>query len=82
MGPLLVRANQDPSLGSELSGRLSGLADSVEHQPEGRMASPDPGVVADGPSLTDEAIAEHLEGLERVLALRSAEEGGASDAPA
>jgi multidrug resistance protein MdtO len=82
MGPLLVRANQDPSLGSELSGRLSGLADSVEHQPEGRVASPDPGVVADGQSLTDEVIADHLEGLERVLALRSADEGVASDAPA
>jgi multidrug resistance protein MdtO len=81
-GPLLVRANQDPSLGGELSRRLSGLADSFEHQPEGRMTSPEPGVVADRPSLTDKAIAEHLEGLERALALRSAEEGVASHAPA
>jgi multidrug resistance protein MdtO len=81
-GPLLVRANQDPSLGGELSRRLSGLADSFEHQPEGRMTSPESGVVADGPSLTDQAIAEHLEGLERALALRSAEEGVASHAPA
>jgi len=30
MAPLWVRANQDPSLGGELSGRLSELADNFE----------------------------------------------------
>jgi multidrug resistance protein MdtO len=65
MGPLLVRANQDPSLRGELSLRLDGLGENF-----------------DASNLTDERIAEQLEGLEQALALRSADEEVASDAPA
>jgi multidrug resistance protein MdtO len=75
MGPLLLRANQDPSLGGELSHRLNGLADSFADRSE--AATP-----ALAPNLTDEAVVAHLQGLERALALRSAEEGVASHAPA
>jgi multidrug resistance protein MdtO len=76
MGPLWVRANQDPSLGGEWSARLSGLADNFASATRTeRDAAPD------SPSLTDEKIAERLEGLERSLVLRS-EEGGTSHAPA
>lgn len=74
MGPLWVRANQDPSLAGELSRRLNGLADRVERQPTGQVEDADEAVGPDGASLTNNAIAEHLEGLERALALRSAEE--------
>jgi hypothetical protein len=76
MGPLWVRANQDPSLGGEWSARLSGLADNFEG-----ATRTERDVAPDSPSLTDEKIAEHLEGLERSLVLRS-EEGGTSHAPA
>ena len=82
MGPLLVRANQNPSLGGELSRRLSELAESLEHRPEGRVAAADPDAAPHRPSLTDEKIVEHLEGLERALALRSAEDGVTGHAPA
>jgi multidrug resistance protein MdtO len=82
MGPLLLRANQDPSLRGELSLRLGGLAESFGDHPEEGTAPIAAGDVSDAPNLTDEQIVEHLEGLERALALRSAEEGVASHAPA
>jgi multidrug resistance protein MdtO len=91
MAPLLLRANQDPSLRGELSLRLGGLADSFGDLPDevpahtvaGASAPPSlPGAAAPAPNLTDEQIIEHLQDLERALALRSAEEGVASHAPA
>jgi multidrug resistance protein MdtO len=92
MGPLLLRANQDPSLRGELSLRLDGLAGSFGDQPEEVAARSAAGAASDAPNssalaaaapnLTDEQIVEHLEDLERALALRSADEGVASHAPA
>jgi multidrug resistance protein MdtO len=85
MGPLWLRANQDPSLGGELSRRLNGLAGSFgDHSESGAPPTDQEGASgAPGPpnlpvpdaNLTEESIVAHLQGLERALALRSAEEG-------
>jgi multidrug resistance protein MdtO len=92
IGPLLLRANQDPSLGDELSRRLNGLADSFGDHSEADVVRADPDAAPENPSsssldalapnLTDDQVVAHLQGLERALALRSAEEGVASHAPA
>jgi multidrug resistance protein MdtO len=91
MGPLLLRANQDPSLGDELSRRLNGIADCFGDHSEADAMRADQDVTADpgpsslpepAPNLTDDLVVAHLQGLERTLALRSAEEGVASHAPA
>jgi multidrug resistance protein MdtO len=89
MAPLLLRANQEPSLRGELSLRLGGLADSFGDLPDEGPAHtvagtspPGAAAPASAPNLTDEQIIEHLRDLERALALRSAEEGVASHAPA
>ena len=85
MGPLWLRANQDPSLGGGLSRRLNGLAGSFgDHSESGAPPTDQEGVsgapgspnlpVPDA-NLTEESIVAHLQGLERALALRSAEEG-------
>jgi hypothetical protein len=89
MGPLLLRANQDPSLADELSRRLNRLADSFGDHSGADLERSDQDVTPDGPSdlpaptpnLTDDLVVAHLQGLERALALRSAEEG-ASHEPA
>ena len=85
IGPLWLRANQDPSLGGELSRRLNGLAGSFgDHSESGAPPTDQEGASgAPGPpnlpvpdaNLTEESIVAHLQGLERALALRSAEEG-------
>ena len=85
MGPLWLRANQDPSLGGGLSRRLNGLAGSFgDHSESGAPPTDQEGASgAPGPpnlpvpdaNLTEESIVAHLQGLERALALRSAEEG-------
>jgi len=92
MGPLWLRANQDRSLGDELSHRLNGLADSFGDHSEADLVRTDqdgtpdnpspPNLPALAPNLTDELIVAHLQGLERALELRSAEEGVASHASA
>ncbi len=82
MGPLLLHANQDPSHGGEFSGRLGGLAESFAGLPEDGSARGALAAVSDAPNLTDERIVGQLQDLERALALRSADEGAASHAPA
>ncbi len=82
IGPLLLRANQDPSLRGELSLRLGGLAESFGDHPREGAARTAADAASDAPNLTDEQIVEHLQALERALALRSVEEGVASHGPA
>src|SRR5258707_2518253 len=85
IGTLWLRANQDPSLGGGLSRRLNGLAGSFgDHSESGAPPTDQEGASgAPGPpnlpvpdaNLTEESIVAHLQGLERALALRSADEG-------
>ncbi len=85
MGPLLLRANQDPSLSGEFSGRLRRIAENFGGEPEEGAVSGapnSPGHAASAPNLTGEQVVAQLQDLERALALRSAEEGVASHAPA
>ncbi len=74
IAPLLLRANQYPSLSGALSQQLGGLAGSFGgHSQEGSAASS---------GLTDELVAADLQAMERALALRPAEAGVANHAPA